>query len=519
MRSIPYVLVMLFFLSGAQESIGNNAGAIKILVGTPVRQKPKILREFLFSLEHLEQNNITIDYFFIDDNDDVQSSELLKSFATKTTAHCLISSINFKEKQQFVCNEITHYWTDELTWKLASFKNLIIRHAIQEDYDYLFFIDSDIVLNPKTLEHLVGTGKDIISEIFWTRWTPESQELPQVWLYDFYSQNEEFIHALKNPGVYEVGGLGACTLISKKALCSGVNFNKVKNVSFWGEDRHFCIRAVVLGYSLFVDTYFPAYHIYRESSLDGLDNFKRNNNLPCATLAHEKGCKLTLSMCIKNEANRYLRQVLEAAKEYIDAAVIIDDASTDNSVEICQEVLNGIPLHIIRNTESKFTNETSLRQQQWNETIKTDPDWILVLDADEIFETNFKTQIAPLLVQDMIDVFYFRLYDFWDENHFREDPYWNAHDVYRPFLVRYKKDFTYQWNMQPLHCGRLPCNINELSGATTSLRLKHYGWSKADDRITKYHRYKTLDPNGTFGIMAQYESILDEHPNLIEWIE
>ena len=41
---------------------------------------------------------------------------------------------------------------------------------------------------------------------------------------------------------------------AKKALKAGVNFNLLDNVSFWGEDRHFCVRAVALGFDLFVDT-------------------------------------------------------------------------------------------------------------------------------------------------------------------------------------------------------------------------------------------------------------------------
>ncbi|WJQ81494.1 hypothetical protein [Brevibacillus brevis] len=35
--------------------------------------------------------------------------------------------------------------------------------------------------------------------------------------------------------------------------------------------------------------------------------------------------KLTLSMIVKNEGNRYLRRALEVHKDFIDAAVIIDD--------------------------------------------------------------------------------------------------------------------------------------------------------------------------------------------------
>ena len=83
-------------------------------------------------------------------------------------------------------------------------------------------------------------------------------------------------HQYTNPGTYEVGGLGACTLISNKALKAGVNFSRMHNLTFWGEDRHFCLRAVSLGFPLYADTRYPAYHIYRESALTGVGEFKRN---------------------------------------------------------------------------------------------------------------------------------------------------------------------------------------------------------------------------------------------------
>jgi SRSO17 transposase len=63
-------------------------------------------------------------------------------------------------------------------------------------------------------------------------------------------------------------------LISRTALEAGVNFSRISNLSFWGEDRHFCIRAAALGLQLFVDTHYPAYHIYRDSDLEGVKSFK-----------------------------------------------------------------------------------------------------------------------------------------------------------------------------------------------------------------------------------------------------
>ena len=506
----------------------------RVLVGSPVHQKPTILKPFLDSLKSLVQETVSIDFMFVDDNNNDESSELLKLFQNENNTIILEG-----EKQgDYICDDNTHRWTDSLALKVAEFKNRIINHAIKENYDYLFLIDSDIVIHPYLIEHLKSSEKKIISEIFWTQWHTGEDYYPNVWMVDQYglaprqygetlsveetiSRTIQFLNQLKIPGVYEVGGLGACTLIEKEALVSGVNFNPIKNLTMPGEDRFFCIRAVVLGFGLFVDTNYPAYHIYRDQYLNGVSDYVKNCKLPKRFMRQYKSQnnKLTLSMVVKNESERYLRDVLSKLSGVIDEAVIVDDASTDNTIELCREMLPNIPLHIIRNEQSMFNNEIELRKKQWDETIKTKPDWILNLDADEIFEDSFYDNVKNLINQKDYDVFLFRLYDMWDKNHYRQDEYWNAHNSYRAFLLRYQSDFEYEWRETPQHCGRLPVNILLLPKCTSEFRLKHYGWASSEDRKAKYKRYKALDPDALCGIKNQYESILDENPNLIEWVE
>ncbi|NPV52974.1 MAG: hypothetical protein HPY71_05570 [Firmicutes bacterium] len=229
--------------------------------------------------------------------------------------------------------------------------------------------------------------------------------------------------------------------------------------------------------------------------------------------------KLTLAMLVRNEADRYLCKVLRHAAQYIDSAVILDDASEDNTVQICKETLKGIPLTIVSNAQPGFANEIELRKQLWNLVVSTNPDWILVLDADEMLEDRAASTIRGLIDQPFYDHYSFRLYDFWDATHYREDLYWQAHKTYRVLLVRYQPDFVYTWRETPLHCGRLPNNLFLLPGTRTDLRVKHFGWATLEDRQIKYQRYVTLDPKGVYGILPQYESILDPQPNLIRWIE
>nr|WP_249435647.1 glycosyltransferase [Paenibacillus sp. Marseille-Q4541] len=522
---------------------------IRVLIGSPIHQKPAILREFLNSLFRLKTDHMEFGYFFIDDNQDDRASRLLGEFAKRVERTTIQPS---NKRDEYIRNDYTHSWNEQLVWKVADFKNLMIQHAIDEKYDYLFLVDSDLLLHSETVEQLIASEKDIISEIFWTSWQTNSMPEPQVWLRDEYTLWEQqrgekltdeeiakryelFKSQLKVPGVYEVGGLGACTLISRQAMLCGVNFKPIKNLSFWGEDRHFCVRASALGYSLHVDTHFPAYHIYRESDFAGVEAFKQETGGDHGLLDIEllldspkkvtisstkKGReKLTLTMVVKNEGNRYLRRVLEEHRKYIDEAVIIDDGSTDNTVDICLDVLKGIPVRLISNGISKFNNEVDLRKQQWEETLKTDPDWILNLDADEMFESKFALEIRQLIQQDEAHMFCFRLYDFWNENEYRDDHLWRSHLTYRPFLIRYQNDFVYKWKETPQHCGRFPENVFEIPHRLSELRLKHYGWAQPEHRLEKYHRYMQLDPDGIYGWKEQYVSILDDNPKLIPWIE
>jgi hypothetical protein len=260
----------------------------RVLIASPVNQHPAILKEFAASLLNLELKGVCASFLFIEDNYQEESREILSRLAGQLGGEILM----VQSKPDDYRKELGHAWTPARITKVTEFRNRILDHAREKDYDSLFMVDSDLMLHPKTLIHLMTQKKDIVSEIYWTSWTPGSRPFPQVWQCDNYTQClpgqqdqpylsrtyqglKDFHESLKKPGIYKVGGLGGCTLMSRAVLKSPVSYSKIPNLSFLGEDRHFCVRAAVLGFELYVDTCYPAFHLYRLADLPRWESVKK----------------------------------------------------------------------------------------------------------------------------------------------------------------------------------------------------------------------------------------------------
>lgn len=160
-----------------------------------------------------------------------------------------------------------HFW-NEVGWR----KMCLLRTRCMQrpgDHDFVFFLDSDTVLLPPTLAHLVNIeGTDMLTEIHWTSWEAGAPPLPNVWSGGQYRFAPGFLEGLRKTTVAPVGGMGGVVLIPRRVLAAGVTYQAVPNLDYQGEDRHFCVRAAAMGFRLHADTYYPALHLYRQSILD-----------------------------------------------------------------------------------------------------------------------------------------------------------------------------------------------------------------------------------------------------------
>jgi len=505
----------------------------RVLIASPVRQRPEILREFLESLDSLELDDVRVEFAFVDDNDDEASKDLLHAFAPSAPVRFLPPGP--AAGVSYVTGESSHPWVPSLMDRVAGYKDRFLEIAAAEGFDGIFLVDSDMVLHPRTLSHLLAADVPICSEIFWTRWEAEDPELPQVWLHGQYSlfplardesidaeeswrRADAWVAMLREPGVYEVGGLGACTLIRREAIERGVSFRPVPNLILVGEDRDFCVRAAALGIPLHVDTHVPALHLYRTSDLARVAGFRAAHGIgPDTSWRKATGNRIVLSMVVRNEAGPVLERVLRHAASYVDAAVIVDDASTDDTVAACHAALGDLPHEVITLDRSRFAQEHELRRLQWEHTLAAEPDWILNLDADEVFEDAIRDHVRALVDQTLVDAISFRLYDMWNETQYRADEHWRAHTFHRIFLMRPVPGMAADWPEADQHAGRFPPAVHDLEQWTCTVRLKHLGWSSEAVRHAKHDRYRRLDPDGRWGSAAHYASILDEDPALVDF--
>lgn len=82
---------------------------MRILIGSPVHQKPEILSLFLQALERLEAPDVLPDYLFVDDNDNPTSSQWLADFSNRLPGRVL-PLLTGSQQVENRSDEHTHYW-------------------------------------------------------------------------------------------------------------------------------------------------------------------------------------------------------------------------------------------------------------------------------------------------------------------------------------------------------------------------------------------------------------------------
>lgn len=174
----------------------------------------------------------------------------------------------------------------------------------------------------------------------------------------------------------------------------------------------------------------------------------------------------TVSLCmIVKDEDWILDRCLNSVRDIVDEIIIGDTGSKDNTKQIAAEY--GAYIFDIK-WEDDFAKARNLTLE------KASCDWILLLDADEIFHEKDKDTFLTLLDSEVYDGYHFTLINYFTENNTRE---YSVHYAFR--LLKNTGEYYFE--------GRIHEQINNIKGSLDSslftlaeVTLFHYGYT---DRV------------------------------------
>lgn len=146
-------------------------------------------------------------------------------------------------------------------------RNDLATRAIQMEADYVFWLDSDMVFQPDTLERMMDTMQkndlDFLTGLYFRRVPPYSPVLfDQLDINGVVCKFSEF--KTIPDGLFEIGGCGFGCVLMKTDIFFDVQVrhgNMFAPIANNGEDVAFCWRARESGYKLYCDPSIVCGHV------------------------------------------------------------------------------------------------------------------------------------------------------------------------------------------------------------------------------------------------------------------
>jgi glycosyltransferase involved in cell wall biosynthesis len=219
--------------------------------------------------------------------------------------------------------------------------------------------------------------------------------------------------------------------------------------------------------------------------------------------------KLVASMLARNELGRYLEPCVLTLLEYCDEIRILDDGSTDGSVDWLRRLPNVQVLE--QDGPPAFEHEGRARNRLLDWTLEADPDYVLAIDADEFVDDG--QALREFLDETPAPVVTLCMEEVWKAvevgYNVRCDGGWCPHEV--PVVWKPSRGTDWRILDRPLACGREPAAVRRLwqsrRHAYSDRAILHFGWTKPSERVSRHARYAELD-GGKYHASAHLKSIL-----------
>lgn len=138
-------------------------------------------------------------------------------------------------------------------------RNWCVLHAIENQYDYIMWVDSDNVIPRDAVKKLISSGKDIISGVY-ARKIIGSKDIVLLNRDKTEDRYTFLTTEVVNTGIIEVDAAGFGCILTKVDVfrklfdITGRSWFKTNQEIGVGEDIYFCEKVKELGYKVHVDT-------------------------------------------------------------------------------------------------------------------------------------------------------------------------------------------------------------------------------------------------------------------------
>lgn len=157
-------------------------------------------------------------------------------------------------------------------YNVEQVRNIMVNWMLQNQFDYMLCVDSDIILPPDTLVKLLAAQTDsvgITSGVYIQR--KEGVRIPEIYVTNPRTGGHENLHidAVQGNARLQVAGVGfGCCLVHRRVFeavgnpwfvyRSNIEFDKVVS-----EDVDFCVKATHKGFGIVVDTSVKCGHMHK----------------------------------------------------------------------------------------------------------------------------------------------------------------------------------------------------------------------------------------------------------------
>ncbi len=225
---------------------------LKVMIGCPLRDRAWVLPRYLNCLEKLDKRQCQVQYNFIINDCSDHSPRIMAEFARRQPGLVRLIEKNY--------NSPGGYRRGQYNFgRLAQLRNLLLEAFLESECDYLFSVDSDILVPAGALTQLLADDCDLVSAL-----VCNGHEVGDSGIYNILERGSDgsYMHLRDFPRdrVFPVDCTGAAYLIKRAVIAAGVRYSDRRG----GEDIAFCEDAASRGFNIFCDGRVECLHLMRE---------------------------------------------------------------------------------------------------------------------------------------------------------------------------------------------------------------------------------------------------------------